>query len=170
MREIKPVPFAEGYFASKAGDVFSCWTKGGKKTNRLRKIVPDQCCAGTVRVTLRVGPRKYRRFILSHVILEAFGFPRLPGLVACHWNGNALDNRLANLRWDTRSANEQDKRRHGTYQEGENNPAAKLTKHDVHAIRQLHAEGHSQRSLARRFDIDRKNISQIIHGTLWRCV
>ena len=51
---------------------------------------------------------------LVHVlVLEAFVGPRPPGLIACHNNGDGLDNRVENLRWDTRSANGIDAVLHG---------------------------------------------------------
>lgn len=53
---------------------------------------------------------------MVHVlVLSAFVSPRPDGLEACHGNGNVTDNRPANLRWDTRSANMLDKVRHGTH-------------------------------------------------------
>jgi hypothetical protein len=40
----------------------------------------------------------------------------------CHTNGKASDNRLENLRWDTPANNVADRKKHGTYQWGKNNP------------------------------------------------
>jgi HNH endonuclease/NUMOD4 motif len=48
------------------------------------------------------------------LVLEAFVGPRPPGTEICHWNDDPTDNTLANLRYDTKSANEQDKTRNRT--------------------------------------------------------
>lgn len=48
------------------------------------------------------------------VVLEAFVGPRPDGLEACHGPTGGFDNRLANLRWDTHSANMRDRTRDGT--------------------------------------------------------
>lgn len=52
------------------------------------------------------------------LVLEAFVSPRPDGLECCHYNGIANDNRVENLRWDTRSANRYDSVRHGTHPRG----------------------------------------------------
>lgn len=46
--------------------------------------------------------------LVHHLVLEAFVGPCPPGLEGCHRNDISSDNRLANLRWDTRSANQLD--------------------------------------------------------------
>lgn len=55
------------------------------------------------------------------LVLEAFVGPCPPGLEGCHTNGDGLDNKLTNLRWDTHAANMQDRLRHGR------NPSANAT-------------------------------------------
>jgi hypothetical protein len=52
---------------------------------------------------------------VHHLVLETFVGPRPEGLEGCHWNDDPTDNRLSNLRWDTRSANAADSVRNGTH-------------------------------------------------------
>lgn len=58
---------------------------------------------------------KCTRTFLHAVVLEAFVGPRPHGMESCHNNGNPADNRLANLRWDTKSANIKDVVKHGNH-------------------------------------------------------
>jgi len=74
----------------------------------LKPMIP----AGYARV--RLG-RKWRS--VHHLVLEAFIGPCPSGYQCCHDNGDSTDNRLFNLRWDTVSANQFDRVRHGTHQE-----------------------------------------------------
>jgi len=49
------------------------------------------------------------------LVLEVFVGPRPTGLDACHWNDDPTDNRVANLRWGTRSENIRDSVRNGNH-------------------------------------------------------
>jgi hypothetical protein len=55
--------------------------------------------------------------MVHQLVLEAFVGPRPRGMESCHNNGNQTDNRLVNLRWDTKSENNLDRVRHGTHSE-----------------------------------------------------
>jgi hypothetical protein len=59
----------------------------------------------------------FRREIwfVHRLVLFAFVGPPGPGLECCHWNDVPDDNRLTNLRWDTRSANARDAVRNGAW-------------------------------------------------------
>lgn len=65
------------------------------------------------------GHRRYgtaHGYIDGHrAVLLAFIGPCLDGMECCHNNGDPLDNRLENLRWDTRQANTIDKINHGKH-------------------------------------------------------
>ena len=56
-----------------------------------------------------------RQAKVHHLMLDGFVGPRPPGCDGCHWDDNKTDNRLFNLRWDTKSANERDKVRNGRH-------------------------------------------------------
>ena len=69
---------------------------------------------GYMLVALRKpGIQKSKR--AHRLVLEAFVGPCPEGMAACHENGDKLDNRLSNLRWDTTSSNLYDAVRHGTH-------------------------------------------------------
>lgn len=52
-------------------------------------------------------------YTVHRLVMMAFIGPRPSGLEICHNNGDKTDNRLSNLRYDTRSANCQDSLKHG---------------------------------------------------------
>lgn len=161
-----------GYFVDDKGIVLSCWTKGGKLLPLIqaKPLKTDVIKGGYLRVTIRTTKRKYVRRLVSHLVLEAFCGPRPDGLVACHRDGNPKNNQRWNLRWDTRKANEEDKRLVGTHQTGEGNPAAKLNDTKIRDIRLARARGDSTYKIARNFNISRPVVAKIVKGLLWRHV
>lgn len=66
---------------------------------------------------LSLGSRASQRGKLVHrLVLEAFrGGPPTPLHIACHNNGDPLDNRIENLRWATQGENQRDSILHGTH-------------------------------------------------------
>ena len=52
-------------------------------------------------------------------------------------------------------------------QRGEKRPLAKLTEYDVIQIRRRHAEGESQKSLAREYGVDPSTIKQVRLRRAW---
>lgn len=104
-----PVPGYEGdYEVSDQGKVRSYVRRGGPRMIAPRLVGP----AGKQyhAVTLRGG----KQVRVHRLVLAAFIGPCPEGLQGCHNNGDKLDNRLVNLRWDTPGANNRDKRVHGT--------------------------------------------------------
>ena len=77
----------------------------------LRQGVRD---GGHQLVYLRQGGRT-RTLRVHRLVMEAFVGPCPDGREVCHNNGDPSDNRRANLRYDTRSANVLDAVRHGTH-------------------------------------------------------
>jgi len=63
-------------------------------------------------VTLSAGRGRWRVHVARLVLLVFAGEPPSAAHEACHGNGRRWDNRLSNLRWDTRPANRADRERH----------------------------------------------------------
>lgn len=102
---------------------------------------------------------------LHKIILEAFVGKRPENMQACHNDGNRLNCRLDNLRWDTMSSNHNDKRLHGTLQIGEKNGRAKLTNEIVEFIR---SEKLSTKQVMEKFGISKSHSKRIINKESWR--
>lgn len=73
--------------------------KGGDK---IRDDRPTAMMVGFI-----VDGKHTVRYV-HHLVLEAFVGPRPPGMEACHFDGNAQNNRLENLRWGTSAENKAD--------------------------------------------------------------
>jgi hypothetical protein len=143
----KPIPNFP-YEASSAGAI--------RNSRTGRVLRPDTVKGGYQRVTLSIGGVS-RRFFVNRLVCEAFnGAPPTEEHQARHLDGKTDRNVPENLKWGTRSENEQDKRLHGTYQEREGNPFARLTEEGVADIRRRYAENLSARQ-ARGFE-------QVEHG------
>lgn len=67
-------------------------------------------------VRLSLSGKKISKRV-SRLVLEAFVGPCPEGMVACHNDGDKINNHLSNLRWDTPAENNLDKVRHGTCHE-----------------------------------------------------
>ena len=95
---------------------------------------------------------------VHQLVCRAFIGDRPKGFDICHMNGNPKDNRLSNLRYDTRSQNQID-----MYRQGMKTGNAKLEIEDVLSIRRLYSqEKYSHRKLSKMFNISKTQIGNII--------
>lgn len=105
---------------------------------------------------------KRRAAYVHRLVLESYTGLAPEGTEACHRNGDRADNRLANLRWDTRSANYDDARRHGTAAIGARNPMTKVDGEARAMMRARRAGGALQRELASEFGLSQQHVSAIL--------
>ena len=136
---------------------------------RIRKLTPtagrdNQDYLG---VALRKQGKKTRLFLVHRLVLETFVGRCPKGKVCCHADGDSKNNRVENLRWGTRSENEQDKLKHGTYFVRARN--FKLSGEEFDAIKRLYATGrYSQRSLGKMFGVTHTAVKDIAKGRVGR--
>lgn len=115
-----PVVGHEGaYEVSDSGRVRSLdrvLARGHNVRGLMLKLVSQAASGPDARQTVSIhqdGKQSTR--LVHHLVLEAFVGPRPVGMEACHGDGDASNNTLSNLRWDTHRENEADKLRHGTH-------------------------------------------------------
>lgn len=130
MREIwKDVPgYAGKYKVSSLGRIKSFVVSESGKI-----LVQSYDRYGYKIVGLYAGRQK--SFPVHRVVLLAFRGPRPLNMDSCHNNGVKTDNRLLNLRYDSRKNNHADTKRHGMKPRGESHANSKLTDTEVKAIR-----------------------------------
>lgn len=117
------------------------------------------------------GNGKKRDAAVHVLVAETFIGPRPDGQVVCHGPGGKLDNRAANLSYDTQVKNcGPDRYRDGTILLGIQVPMAKLTDEIVRECRARVAAGESKAILAREFGVSRKAIIDAVNGRTWRHV
>ena len=85
-----------------------------------------------------------------------------------HLDGNVKNNQSHNLKWDTKQANWNDKRLHGTATHGENNVTSILTDAQVIEMRELRRQGWKYRELVVRFNTCFGNVAAILQGRAWK--
>ena len=170
----RPVPgWEEFYEVSDCGRVKSlsrtttCVGRWGKSVSRIepeRILKPAAAGGGYLFIGLRLKGVSKPAYI-HRLVLEAFIGPCPKGQEACHNNGERTDNRLGNLRWDTRKNNHADKRRHGTVLRGEESPNSVLSNREAHALRVLGNTGVSTLDLAVAFQVSQSHVRAIRAGT-----
>jgi hypothetical protein len=156
VEEERPIAEFPGYFVTNAGRVLS-QLRGGMRV--MRGDVGEQ---GHTRVTLRGANGRERRLV-HRLVLEAFeGPPPTEEAQACHLDGNAMNNRITNLRWGTQADNWGDRTRHGEFRS-----YSKLTADQVIEIRRRGEEGESAYSIAKDFPVSDTQIRNILKGAQW---
>ncbi len=159
-----------GYEVSNQGRVRSFWKRQGRKpcclSNKPQRILrprPDN--DGYLGLSLCRNGKKYT-FTIHKIVLRAFVGLCPPGMEACHADGKRLNNYLENLRWDTPAGNGADVRRHGS-RKGVKNPQAKHTESQIIQIRELTTHKHTQRKIAKMFDVSQSTIWRILNRQNW---
>ena len=167
--QYRPIEGFPGYRIRSDGVVESCWRRGGRNsslTESWRPLRPTPQHRGHLAVSLARGGEKHTRHV-HRLVMEAFAGPCPEGMECCHNDGDPANNRLDNLRWDTRKANMDDMLRHGTRRMG-SRAHAKLREEDVREIRRLKAAGVPMDQLAASFGVSRPNIEAIVYRRSWR--
>ena len=141
----------------------------GKRGGLLRPGV-----AGRTNIHLHVSLYKDRKRtvkLVHQLVMEAFvGLPP-EGREVCHGPGGALDNRLVNLSYGTRSKNcGEDKRRDGTLIFGEGIKGSRLTEQIVTECRRRYAAGETTTVLAAEFGVEASTMSEAVTGGTWAWV
>lgn len=85
----------------------------------------------------------------------------------CHNNGDRIDNRAENLRYDTQSENIWDARRHGTWSAGTKHYKYRMDIDEV-AVLRLRTEGWTYERLAKQFEIGEATVGRILKGARLR--
>jgi len=157
IKQIKKYPM---YSVSDGGKVWSHyknkWMSSGEQVNGYLFVI-------------LYGNGKPKEHRIHRLVLETFIGLCPKGFCACHNNGNNQDNRLCNLRWDTYSANQLDKRKHGTDNRGEKCYAAKLKEQDVRMIIYMYrTELFTQQEIANIYNVSQGLIKDILLKRKWK--
>lgn len=171
--EVKTIPGFPNYAVSKCGHVYSK-PRRDKMNHKLGGWRLPHLSHGYLR--LKLCSNGNNKLLFIHVlVLETYVGPCPDGMEACHRNGIRTDNKLDNLRWDTRSNNHQDALRHGTHQSlhqnGELNPVSKLRKESIRVIFNAYHDGaYTQQELSNQFGVARTTIQSIVERRSWKHV
>lgn len=159
----KLIPGFPGYFATTSGDIVS--TRSGET-----RIIGQRIHKGYYHVNIKTGygRKTVRKEPVHKLILLAFRGEKPNESAVCrHLNGNALDNRLSNLKWGTHEENLQDSIRHGTaifLKRGEEHPCSKLKLDQVTEIKKLIHKGLSNKEIAALTGVKTYNVNDIRKG------
>jgi hypothetical protein len=155
--EWKPVPEFKGlYEVSNHGRIRTI------KTGKIKKPTIDKKDGRPAVLLWEKNKYKLRR--VGRIVLRAFCGEPISGHECCHNDGDPTNNHLSNLRWDTASANQKDRVKHGTSNRGEQCGTAKLTEAQARAIiadRRLH------RIIAEEYGVQQSMVSRIKSGKRW---
>jgi hypothetical protein len=157
-----------GYCCGTDGSVWSRHSLNGRglvdKWHRLRPPVSPTNGYANVYIA-GLGTRDVHR-----LILETFVGPCPEGMEACHADGNRLNNRLDNLRWDTPKGNAADRAKHGTLAVGSRVGSAVLQEGNIETIGRLRSEGLTYADIAELFEVDKGTIRAAHEGRTWKHV
>jgi hypothetical protein len=164
------IPGFENYAADSVGSIWSLNYRGGGLLKRLSAPLGSN---GYHTVPLYKDGKRLNKSVHTLIALAFIG-ERPEGLDVCHNNGNKTDNRLDNIRYDTRAGNAADRKVHGTENSGSSHGQAVLEENKIVEIRNRYATGKviqagrvTQKQLADEFGVSRQTINYIINYKAW---
>ena len=127
------------------------------KLNKEKILTPHITGKNRLYINLR-KEGKTKKLQVHVLVAEAFIGERPEGYDICHIDGDCLNNKLSNIRYDTRNQNSID-----YYRQGKKAPNGKLSIEQVLEIRKLYNTGkYKQWELAEKFNVSNMNISLIV--------
>lgn len=145
---IKAIGFPE-YEVSNLGKVRRLKKSFG--TRPLKELKPWDTKTGYKMVVLST-PEKRKYFLVHRLVFQSFN-GSCDGLDVCHNNGVRADNRLENLRSDTRKGNMSDIYKHDTHIRGERCGTNKYKTEQIVSFKQDLADGMSVAGASRKNQI-----------------
>lgn len=175
-KEIKGFP---GYYISSDGFVWTTFKRvyrkrvfrrgvtyvAGGRWSKLRATVTK---GGYHQVLLSKQGVQHHMLVHRLVLMAFCGGPPSSDMECCHNNGDSSDNRISNLRWDTKKRNQADRLKHGTDSRGEKQGGAKMTNDLVRVICARLIAGESPTHIAREIGVCRTTIGRIRLGLAWK--
>ena len=164
---MKSIPGYAGYYATIDGEIIS--TRGSSP-----RVLTKQTHKGYYHVYVRYGIGRHTKVKIPvhKLVLFAFIGPKPTDQHVCrHLNGNALDNRVFNLKWGTVQDNIMDAIKHGTaacLRLGESHPGSKLKEIVVIKIKRLLRKNLSNIEIAKLTGVQRHNVQDIRVGKAWK--
>jgi hypothetical protein len=129
-----------------------------------RMLNPHKSSTGYL--TVHIGFDGKKIIVAVHrLVLEAFDGACPDGMEGCHSNGDSLDNRPENLRWDTHLRNNRDRLKHGTYSRGERHPMAKISDETA---REILLSGKNYREVSAEYGISKTHAHKLMRGESWK--
>ena len=167
---IDPIPGLPGYFATENGEIYSNLRSSKNPDGNFLILKQYVVKAGYKKFMARKDGKKINFLVHRAVALALLGAYGAPFEV-CHNDGDRSNNRLDNLRWDTRKGNHHDKLAHGTQIRGESVYNAKLTLAQVKIIRDAYDNRcHEHWGLARlskEFGVHLSTINDVAKRRTW---
>jgi hypothetical protein len=165
MKTYKPIPDWEAYSISKCGEIIRM--QAGKGA-RVAHVLKQQKHKTRPYLMVRLHCDGKAKTFDVHRLVAITYLGEIPkDLNVCHINGDCKDNRLENLRIDTRSNNERDKVLHGTSNRGAKNGMNKHHVQTIIAIKHALKDGVSSAEISRIFEIPSSQIRNIKNGYKW---
>lgn len=161
-----------GYRVGSDGSIWSRIRRGARRggTFSVTWTRIKGCAGNRGHLTVRLTPSVYH--YVHRLVLEAFVGPCPPGMECCHDpDPDPANNRLENLRWDTKKGNSADMDRLGRRYlpncNGERHVKTKLSESDVLEIRRLSALKVSRSVIAEQFGIRARYVTYIARRKAW---
>lgn len=155
--EWKAIPGFPNYVANRNGQIKSL-LRGG------RILKSNVSSTGYPMVNMKDENGKWAGRLVHVVIATAFIGPRPDGMDCCHNDGNKLNAAASNLRWDTRKANLNDQRIHGTFAW---HGKKKLSPEQVIEAAERIAAGEKCSEIAADYGVNRATIGAVSRGANW---
>ncbi len=152
------VGFEKQYRISSLGRLYSNFSK---------KILKPKPFHGYPTLGL-YSPQRRKNAFIHTLVLDAFVGPCPKGYETSHLDGNRLNCILSNLAWETPKVNNQRKRQHGTYQEGEKSSNHRYRDEDILNIRRMYEENVDLKFIAETYKTSKATICAIVAGKSWK--